>query len=113
MYAEAVSLDQIRYFVAVAEEQSITRAARRLHISQPPLTRQIRALEDELGAPLFRRGSRGVALLPSGERFLGHARRILDAVADAQAAVAGPEAESGGQPPDDGQGSEHGQAPLP
>lgn len=75
-----VSLAQIRYFVAVAEEGHVGRAAQRLHVAQPPVSRQIRALEDELGTPLFMRTARGMALLPSGEAFLGHARAILDAV---------------------------------
>lgn len=63
--------------MAVAEEQHLTRAAHRLHISQPPLTRQIRALEEELGAPLFERGPQGMRLLPTGERLLIEARKIL------------------------------------
>ncbi len=79
-----MSLSQIEYFVAVAEEGHVGRAALRLHISQTPLTRQIKKLEDEIGAPLFERTPRGMRLLPSGERFLVHARRVLDAVAEAR-----------------------------
>lgn len=91
-YARRVSLTQLGYFVAVAEEQHVGRAARRLHVSQPPLSRQIRSLEDELGAPLFARTPRGVRLLPAGERFLDHARAILAAVDAARHAVHDPPA---------------------
>lgn len=75
-----MSLSQIRYFVAVAEEGHVGRAAQRLHIAQPPVSRQIRALEDEVGAPLFERTPRGMTLLPPGRVLLDHARAILAAV---------------------------------
>ena len=79
-----MSLTHIQSFVAVAEEGHVGRAARRLHLTQPPLSRHILALEDELGTRLFERTPRGMRLLPAGEVFLHHARRIL---AEVDAAV--------------------------
>ena len=77
---ETVSLSQLRYFVAVAEEGNVGRAAKRLRVAQPPISRHIRALEDEIGAPLFARTPRGMTLLSPGRIFLEHARGILAAV---------------------------------
>ena len=82
-----MSFAQIRYFVAVAEEAHVGRAARRLGVAQPPLSRQIRALEDELGTALFDRTPRGMRLRPTGDRFLVHARAILHAMDEAAASV--------------------------
>ncbi|MEZ4428944.1 MAG: LysR family transcriptional regulator [Nannocystaceae bacterium] len=79
-----MSLTQLESFVAVAEEGRLGRAARRLHVSQPPLTRRIQRLEDELGVRLFDRTARGMALRPAGEVLLSHARAILAAVGRAR-----------------------------
>jgi len=77
-----VELWQLRYFVAVAEELSFRRAAERLSITQPPLTRQIQALEEIVGARLFERDRGGVLLTSTGNHLLKEARKLL---ADADA----------------------------
>jgi LysR family transcriptional regulator, hca operon transcriptional activator len=83
-----MELRHLRYFVAVAEAGSLTVAAeQRLHTSQPSLSRQIRSLEDEVGARLLTRRARGIELTPAGRAFLDHARVVLSqAEAAAQAA---------------------------
>ena len=82
-----MSLSQIRYFVAVAEEGTVSRAAQKLRVAQPAVSRQIRALEDELGATLFHRVPAGMRLSPEGEVFFEHGLDILARVDGAALAV--------------------------
>jgi len=84
----AMELRHLRYFVAVAEAGSLTVAAeQKLHTSQPSLSRQIRDLEDEVGARLLTRRARGIELTPAGRAFLEHARAVLSQVAAATEAA--------------------------
>jgi len=88
-----MELRHLRYFVAVVETGSLTVAARKLHTSQPSLSRQIRDLEQEIGAQLLTRRARGIELTPAGRAFLEHARSVLSqvkAAADAARRVAHP-----------------------
>lgn len=82
-----MELHQLRYVLAVAEEGSITQASERLHLAQPSLSTQIRKLERELGAPLFERLGRRMALTAAGEAFVDHARRAMHEVDDARRGV--------------------------
>jgi LysR family transcriptional regulator, hca operon transcriptional activator len=89
-----MELRHLRYFVAVAEAGSLTVAAeRKLRTSQPSLSRQIRDLEDEVGAQLLKRNARGIELTPAGRTFLDHARSVLsqvEAAAEAARRIAHP-----------------------
>ena len=89
-----MELRNLRYFVAVAETESLTLAAKaRLHTSQPSLSRQIRDLEEQIGAQLITRTARGIELTPAGRAFLDPARLVLsqvDAAVEAARRVAHP-----------------------
>ena len=83
-----MDLRSLRFFLAVAEERNFTRAAERLHMAQPPLTRQIRALEQRLGCALFERTSKGAELTEAGRTLLAEAPNLLTlAQREADAAI--------------------------
>ncbi|HEX3890227.1 MAG TPA: LysR family transcriptional regulator, partial [Verrucomicrobiae bacterium] len=78
-----MELRHLRYFVAVAEEENVSRAALKLHISQPGISRQIHDLEDDLGFQLFERSAKSVRLTGAGKVFLTEARVVLQHADDA------------------------------
>jgi LysR family nitrogen assimilation transcriptional regulator len=82
-----MELRQLRYFVAIVDHGSLSRAALVLHVAQPALTQQLRQLEEELGVQLLHRSAQGVLNTDAGKVFYEHAQAILKQVADAQAAV--------------------------
>jgi DNA-binding transcriptional LysR family regulator len=88
-----MELRHLRYFVAAAEAENVSRAAGKLHLSQPALSRQIRDLEEELGFALFARSAKSIRLTEGGKAFLSEARAVLqraeDAVTNARAVAAG------------------------
>jgi len=94
---DAIDVRQLRYFLAVAEELHFGRAALRLHISQPPLSRQIRQLEEQLGVDLFIRQRSGIAPTPAGLALMPEARRVLAQMEKAIAAARGAGGADGGQ----------------
>lgn len=89
-----MELRQLRYFVAIVDHGSLSRAARILHVAQPALTQQLRQLEDELGAQLLHRSAQGVLSTDAGKIFYEHAQAILKQVGDAKSAIA----QSAGKP---------------
>ncbi|HWI55614.1 MAG TPA: LysR family transcriptional regulator, partial [Bacillota bacterium] len=93
MVTLSMELRHLRYFVATAETENVSRAALKLHVSQPALSRQIRDLEEELGLALFERSAKSVRLSEAGRAFLPEARAVLQraetAVTAARALAAG------------------------
>ena len=83
-----MELRHLRYFVMAAEEENISRAAARLNISQPAVSRQIKDLEEEFGVPLFVRASKGLKITAAGEAALPHARELLRRAGDLSMAMA-------------------------
>ncbi len=73
-----MNLNQLKYFVSVAENRSFTKAAMQYYISQTAITQQVKALEEKIGTPLLDRNTRPISLTPAGKTFLGEAKEILD-----------------------------------
>lgn len=92
-----MELRQLRYFIGVSDAGSLLKASRALHVAQPALSQHMAALEAELGAVLFTRSSRGMALTDSGRRFLEHARVVLADVERARTSVQSAEQEFAGE----------------
>jgi len=90
------TLRQLQYFVAVAEQGSVSRAAQNLSISQSSVTEAVKELEGDLGVPLFVRHPRGLAITHKGQQFLRHATKILADVSDARRAFEGDPERAGG-----------------
>jgi LysR family transcriptional regulator, benzoate and cis,cis-muconate-responsive activator of ben and cat genes len=88
-----MELRHLRYFVAAAEQENVSRAAAKLHVSQPGVSRQIHDLEEEIGFPLFERSAQALKLTEAGRKFLEEARAVLqradEAVKNARAVAAG------------------------
>ena len=82
-----MDLRHMRYFLALAQEQSVSRAAERLHMAQPPLSQAILRLEEALGYPVFERTNRKVSLTPAGTAFLATARQVLASLEEGVAAT--------------------------
>ncbi len=79
-----MNLKQLRYFLVVAEEKQITAAAKRLYIAQPPLSYQLKQLEKELGAQLFKRTAHGIELTDVGQIFQSYANEIISLAQNAE-----------------------------
>ncbi|KAA0701089.1 LysR family transcriptional regulator [Neorhizobium sp. P12A] len=92
----AFTLRQLQYFVAVAEQGSVTRAAQNLSISQSSVTEALKELETDLGVDLFDRHPRGLSITHNGHQFLRHATKILATVSDARTSFSGQRSEPGG-----------------
>jgi DNA-binding transcriptional LysR family regulator len=92
-----MELRHLRYFVAVAEAENVSRAALKLHVSQPGVSRQIRDLEDEIGFQLFARGAKSVKLTEAGKTFLAEARAVLQRADDAVKTARAVAGQTGGE----------------